>query len=114
MTTILLGILSSVFAEIVVSLNKKLKGTVLQGDAAFLLAFGMAIVASVFTQATTNGISVSTFTNTSALIQTFTSIFTISQLYFLFIVRKLRVSVPTQSLGMTLSNPTSTDPINKV
>ncbi len=109
MTTILIGILSSVVAEIVVALNKRLKGTVLQGDAAFLLAFGIAIIGAFFTQAVNHGISVATFTNWASLTQTFTGVFTISQLYFLFITQKLHLDIrPTTNSVNVLTQTQST------
>lgn len=47
MITILVGIASSIIAELVTWLNKQLTGTVLHGDGAFILATVIAIVAAM-------------------------------------------------------------------
>lgn len=100
MLTILFGIISSIAAEIVTALNKKLQGTVLQGDAAFLIAFGMALPAAVLKEILAPGFVWSDLTNYAKLMTDFSEVFTVSQVYFLFIVQKLNLDVkPTPVIG---------------
>ena len=93
MLTILLGILSSTAAEIVTALNKKLQGTLLQGDAAFLIAFGMALPAAAVKEVLTPGFSWSDLTNLTMMARDFGEVFTVSQVYFLIVVQKLGLDV---------------------
>lgn len=100
MLTILFGIISSIAAEIVTALNKKLQGTVLQGDAAFLIAFGMALPAAVLKEILAPGFVWSDLMNYAKLMTDFSEVFTVSQVYFLLIVQKLNLDVkPTPVIG---------------
>ncbi len=90
---ILLGIVSSTVAEIVTALNKKLNGTLLQGDGAFLIAFALALVGAIVKEIATPGFSFSQLGNIANLTATFTEVFATSQLYFLFVVKKLSLDV---------------------
>jgi hypothetical protein len=92
-TSILLGILSSIASETVTFINKKLKGTVLAGTAAFLIAFGMSIVIAVAKQLYTSGFEISSLTHWSSISATFGQVFTWSQVYFTLIVKKLTLDV---------------------
>lgn len=103
MLTILFGIISSIAAEIVTALNKKLQGTVLQGDAAFLIAFGMALPAALLKEILAPGFAWSDLTNYAKLATDFSEVFTVSQVYFLLIVQKLNLDVkptPVSSEGV--------------
>ena len=93
MITILLGIISSTVAEIVTALNKKLSGTVLQGDAAFLIAFAVAIVGAVVKEVTAPGFTLPALTDWNTLTTDFAQIFSISQVYFIFVTKKLNLDV---------------------
>lgn len=99
MLTILLGILSSVAAEVVVALNKKLAGTVLKGQASFLLAFGMALPAAIVKQMVTPGFDWHVLLDWQTMAATFSQVFTVSQIYFLFIVQKLNLDVQPPAPG---------------
>lgn len=91
--TILLGIISSTVAEIVTALNKKLAGTLLKGDGAFIVAFALALIAAVVKEITAPGFQFSQLGNWQQLSATFGEVFTVSQLYFLFVVKKLNLDV---------------------
>lgn len=93
LTTILLGIVSSTIAEVVTALNKKLQGTVLKGEAAFIIAFVMAILAAALKEIMAPGFQLADLKNWQALTATFGEVFTISQVYFLFLVKKLNLDV---------------------
>lgn len=93
MLVILLGILSSVAAEVVTALNKKLAGTVLAGDAAFLIAFGISFIGACITEVISPGFTWSSLLDVQSLSATFAEVFTVSQLYFLFVVKKLNLDV---------------------
>ncbi len=106
---ILLGIATSTIAEVVTAVNKKLNGTLLQGDGAFLVAFGLALIGAIFREVTIPGFQLSTLTNWQHLTATFGEIFSISQVYFLFVVKKLSLDVgsptQTQTIAASVSQP---------
>lgn len=93
MITILLGILASTFTEVATALNKKLTGTVLQGNGAFLLATAIALIAAAVKTMTTPGFEWEQLKDVSALSATFSQVFTVSQIYFLLIAKKLNLDV---------------------
>jgi len=95
-TTIALGVLSSTLAEGVTALNKRLQGTVLAGDAAFLIATGIAFlggIAKVFWHDGNPLPAVTDFKSWQLLAPAFTEIWTISQMYFMLVTSKLNLSV---------------------
>lgn len=100
-TTIIIGILSSSAAELVTALNKRLQGTVLQGEAAFLIALGTALVGGAIKVFYVDGTPLPSITDWSswqALYPAFTEVWTVSQIYFLYVTQKLNLdvsSVPT-------------------
>ena len=106
MITILLGIISSTVAEIVTALNKKLSGTVLQGDAAFLIAFCIAIIGALVKEVTAPGFTIPQLTDWTTLSSDFAQIFAISQVYFVFVTKKLGLDVPTPDTSATAAKPT--------
>lgn len=87
--TILLGIAASLFTEVATALNKVLNGTVLKGDGAFALAFGMAFLAAVIKEITMPGFDIHSLLNVQQLVQFFSETFTVSQIFFLLIYQKL-------------------------
>ncbi len=89
LTTLSLGVLASIAAEIVVWLNKKLTSTVLKGKAAFLLATVVALVGAGFKVAYT-GIPV---TDWVSLGTAFAKVWTVAQLFFVLIVETLKLDV---------------------
>ena len=105
MLTILLGILSSTVAEIVTALNKKLAGTVLKGDGAFIIAFGVALPAAVLKEVLAPNFTFSELLNYQHLLADFSEVFAISQVYFLFIVQKLNLDVQPQVTAPTAVAP---------
>lgn len=90
----ILGVLSSVAAEIVTALNKKLTGTVLQGDGAFIVAFSLAVLAAVGKVAILPLIPQHIVTD---LLGTAAAIFSVSQIYFKLIVSKLGLDIQTDT-----------------
>lgn len=96
-TIILLGILTSVISEAVTALNKKLQGTVLQGNAAFLITFVIAFLGAFIKEVTAPGFTWSQFGDYNAIATTLGEVFTISQLYFVLIVKKLGLDVQDPS-----------------
>ncbi len=101
MITIILGIISSTLAEIITALNKKLQGTVLQGDAAFLIVFGISLIGAVAKELFMPGFQWVDLRNVQMLTATFAEIFSTSQVYFIFVVQKLDLDVqPTASVIM--------------
>lgn len=105
--TILLGILSSVAAEIVTAINKKLTGTVLEGDGAFLLAFGLSIVGAGIAEVMTPGFTLASLLDWPTLVARFSEAFAISQLFFVFITKKLNLDV-THSSAIGPAAPATT------
>lgn len=93
MLIILLGIVTSMAAEVVTAINKKLSGTVLKGDGAFLVAFAMAFIGAFIKEITMPGFTFATLGNWTTLTQTFGEVFTVSQLFFMVIVKKLELDV---------------------
>lgn len=99
MITILIGIVSSVAAEIVTAINKKLANTVLRGNAAFLLAFAVSVVGAFVKEVITPGFSWSVFLNYQELGATLTEIWTVSQIFFIFVTQKLDLDVQSEPTG---------------
>lgn len=93
MITILLGILSSTIAEAITWLNKKLAGTVLKGDGAFLIALVLALAGAIVKEVTTPGFTVAHLSDWQSLSTTFGEVFTVSQVYFMFVVKKLGLDI---------------------
>lgn len=102
MVTILLGIISSTLAEVVTALNKKLQGTVLQGDAAFLIVFAISLVGAVAKEVFMPGFAWVDLRNVQQLTATFAEIFSTSQVYFIFVVQKLDLDVQPISTQITV------------
>jgi hypothetical protein len=104
MIVILLGILASVFTEVATAINKLLNNTVLKGEGAFLLAFGMAFVAAVIKEITLPGFYLGELTNWSLLLQFFSETFTVSQVFFLAIYQQLGLDMNSDG---TVAGPVS-------
>lgn len=93
--TIALGIGSSIAAEIVFWLNKKLSGTVLKGTGAFLFATAVAFVVALV-KVGFSGVNFSW----SELGAFFSQVFTVSQVWFYLITSKLGLVVqPSDQQG---------------
>lgn len=104
MLVILLGIISSTVTEIVTALNKRLSGTVLKGDAAFLIAFAMALIGAFVKEVTMPGFDWSVLAHWQSLVTTFGEVFTVSQLYFIFITQKLNLDVQPSPVVPSIDN----------
>lgn len=74
----ILGILSSIATELITLLNKKLTGTVFQGNAALLLSIVFAFLAGLYRVMTSGMVMV----NFGDIIAVFVQAFGYSQLYF--------------------------------
>lgn len=101
MVITLLGIVTSVFAEVVTALNKKLNGTVLQGDAAFLIVFLLSFLGAIVHEVIAPGFTLSALLDVNTLMSTFAEIFGVSQVYFYFVMQKLNLDVQAQNMQTT-------------
>lgn len=97
MITLLLGILSSVATDVVAALNLKLKGTVLEGDAAFLVAFGIAFPLALVKEMLAPAFHFADLTNLTILAQNFSEVFAVSQAYFYLIAKQLNLRIPAEN-----------------
>jgi hypothetical protein len=90
-----LGVISSIAAEVVTWINKKVNGTVLQGDGAFFVAAAMSLVAATY-----HVWAMGAITDWHSLWMSFTQIWAVSQVFFLVIVQKIGLDVqPNQTPG---------------
>lgn len=96
---LLFGVLASTVTELVTYLNLKLQNTLLKGDAAWLLALAIAIIAAVGREILMPGFNVGDLTTWTNLTRTFFEVWGASQVYFYFVVQKL---------GMDFEAPTTT------
>ena len=88
----LLGIGSSVLAELISALSKKLQGTPLQGSASFIVAAAIAFVGA--------GVKVLANGGQGSLAADFFQVFTVSEAYFNIVAQNLNLTVsstPTNS-----------------
>lgn len=90
--TILIGIASSYLAEFVTWINQKLQNTLLKGDGAFLLSLFAALVGGAVKVFYFDHVAFDLH-NLTAITASFTEIWTISQVYFLFIMKKFSLDV---------------------
>ena len=89
LTTLTIGVFASIAAELITWVNKKLSGTVLQGDGAFLLAATVALVGGAIKVYST-GVPL---TDINALWASFTQVWAISTAFFLIVVQTLGLDV---------------------
>lgn len=102
-TATIFGILASVFGEVITAINKKLSGTVVAGDASFLMVLAISFVGAVIKEIITPGFTWSMFTDWQSLGQTFGTIFAASQVYFYFVTQKLNLDVTASTKPATPS-----------
>ena len=95
LTTLTIGILSSIVAEIITKINKALTNTVLHGKGAFLLAMVIALVGAGF-KVVYSGVSI---TDWHTLGTTFVQVWTIAQGFFVLVVETLGLDVKDQTQG---------------
>jgi hypothetical protein len=96
LSTVLLAFLASHVTEVVVAINKRLNGTLLQGSAAFLLALGVAFVGALIDVFFVMGVplpSLADFSTWATIAPTFTEVWTVMQIYFLLVVQQLGLDV---------------------
>lgn len=91
METALIGIFSSVVAEAITWLNKKLTGSFLQGNGSFIVASVIAIVGAVIKIAISNQ-----DLSWSNLGIVFSQMFTTSQIFFKFVVKQFNLDIKNQ------------------
>lgn len=96
--SLLLGILSSVVAEVVTWVNKKLANTTLKGDGAFLLALVVSFIIALVKQIALHGLVSIDINHLSALGATFSEVFAASQVWFYWIVQKFNLDVPSENV----------------
>lgn len=87
MLTIILGIATSIAAELVTWLNKKLDGTVLKGDAAFFIAAVVAFIAAAVKLFLVPNVSFQDF------LTGFAQIWAVSQGFFLIVIQLFGLDV---------------------
>jgi|GEM_PF-1596900 len=88
LTTILLGIAASLVAELVTWINKKLTGTVIQGQGAFLFSFLIALIIA------TGEVLIRHFNvDVSGLVTIVMSIFGVAQVWFYIVAKNLGLTV---------------------
>jgi hypothetical protein len=89
LVTGLLGIASSLVAELVTWINKKLSGTVMKGNGAFIVALLIALVGGGI-KVLLDGFKI---TDWSTFGTYFAQVFAISQIWFYLIAQKLGLQV---------------------
>jgi len=92
MLTISLGVLSSVATELIVWLNQKLQGTVLQGKASFLLATVVSVVIACVKVFYVDGVPFA-IGNYTTMAPIFAQVFAASQIFFVLVVKNLNLDV---------------------
>ena len=97
LTTVGLGILASLASEAVTWLNQKFSGTVLKGDAAFVLALVVSLIGATGEVFLAPGFSFTWAT----LAKSFAEIWTVAQVFFVLVVQTLGLDVQSAA-------PTST------
>lgn len=96
LTTLGLAFLTSHVTEVIVAINRRLQGTVLQGDAAFLLALFTAFIAALVKVFYIDGTplpAIADFSTWQSIAPQFGVIWTIMQIYFLYVVKNLGLDV---------------------
>lgn len=102
LTTLGLAFLTSHLTEVVVAINKKLQGTLLAGSAAFLLSLGMALVAALVKVFYFDGVplpALADFATWQAIAPAFAEVWTAMQVYFLLVVKSLKLDVGNTPIG---------------
>ncbi len=89
LTTLSIGILSSLATEAVNWLNVKLTNTVLHGKGAFTLALFVSFIGASF-QVVHSGASLF---DLQTLGTTFAQVWTVTQVFFIFVVQNLKLDV---------------------
>lgn len=95
-TTILLGIVTSLAADLVSWMNKKLEGTVLRGNAAFVISLIAAFVGGSVKVFWFDGQPLPSFADLSswsAVSAAFAQVWVVSQVYFTIVMKTLGVRV---------------------
>lgn len=90
---LLLGVASSLATELVTKINKHLQGTVLDGRGALLLSFVIALIGAAGKTFLTPGFDFHVLANYQTLADTFSTIWTTSQIFFVFVVKTLKLNV---------------------
>jgi hypothetical protein len=90
LTTVLLGFGSSIATEIITWLNKKLSGTALRGDGAYLLAVIVSFAAAIFETFVAH---TATF---GAFLSQFSLVWASSQVFFLIVIQYLGLDIETE------------------
>lgn len=95
-TTILLGIVTSLAVDLVSWMNKKLEGTVLRGNAAFVISLVAGLVGGSVKVFWFDGQPLPSFadlTSWGAVTAAFAQVWVVSQVYFIIVMKKLGVRV---------------------
>lgn len=89
LTTLTIGVLASIVAEIITKINKALTNTVLKGKGAFLLAMVVALIGAGF-KVVSSGVPL---TDWHTLGTTFAQVWTVAQGFFVLVVETLGLDV---------------------
>jgi hypothetical protein len=103
---ILIGIITSTIAEVVTALNKRLTGTVLQGQAAFLIALVLALIGGAVKVFFIDGTPLPTtydYASLKALFPAFAEVWTVAQVYFMFVTKTLSLDVQAPPTKQTFA-----------
>lgn len=95
-TITLLGIATSIVAELVTWLNKKFTGTVLQGNGAFIIALIVGVFGGLIKVFYIDGQPFPTTLNYSSLqnfFPAFAQVWTVANIYFVLIAKNLKLEV---------------------
>jgi hypothetical protein len=95
LTTLTLGLASSIVAELINWLNLKLTNTIFRGRGAFILAAVVALVGGAI-KTWSNGFGL---TNFHAFSISFAEIWTVSQGFFVFVVETFHLDVQPPTTG---------------
>ena len=96
METILIGIGSSIIAEVVAWLNKKFSGTFLDGKGAFVFTFAVSVSGALISMAIKH--ETIDWKNLSA---TFSQIFAYSQIFFQFVIKNFNLDIKKTQTGVS-------------
>lgn len=95
-TSIVIGILTSYIAELVAALNKRFQGTPLEGDAAFLVVLAISLVGAAVKIFYVDHTPIpNALAGWEALYPSFAEVWATSQIYFLYVMKKLNLDVST-------------------
>ena len=129
-TTVLLGLIAPFLTELVTAFNKKLTGTLLAGDAAYILSAIVAVVLAIGQVVFMPTFSFSSLASWGALLTTASVVWTLSQGFYKMLIKypgmNVKADIPpapapvsnvvttTPSSDITVSTASTADPVQNV